>query len=191
MKKVIIITGYLASGKSYFYNKVKQEMQIDAFSKDELKINISRNLKSKKKFDDYELGNIAFKKMIDEIEKLMESQKDIIIEGAFSNETVKNKENEQKRIMELIKKYEYTCCVFRMTGEMKILYERFVYREKSGERNYALQFDVVCNYRIFDLINKKLDKCLLGDYVIEIDTTDFSKVDYLKYFDIIKKFIGN
>lgn len=192
MKKIIIITGCLASGKSYFYNKVKLKTKIAGFSKDELKINICCDLKDQEIFDNYKLSNMAFEKMMGELENLMESGKDIIIEGAFSNKNVKNKECEQKKITHLIKKYGYSSLVFHLTGEMRTLYERFVNREKSSERDQALRFNMVSNnYRIYKLINEKLQKCLLGDYVVEIDTTNFSKVEYSKYFNMVEKFIDN
>lgn len=192
MKKIIIITGYLASGKSNFYNEVKLKTKIVGFSKDELKITICCDSKSQEIFDNYKLSNMAFEKMMDELENLMESGKDIIIEGAFSNKNVKNKENEQEKIMQIIKKYGYTSLVFHLTGDMRILYERFAYRERSSERNQALQFNMVSNnYRIYKLINRELQKCLLGDYIIEIDTTDFSKVEYTNFLNMVEKFIEN
>lgn len=191
MKKLIVITGCLASGKSFFYEMIKNQFNIIGINKDELKIEIG--CESEETIEgQYALGNMAFERLMDELERGMERGVDLVVEGAFSNTSTKRKINEQIKIKEKAQKYGYSLLAFNVVGDLGVLYQRFVEREKNVERNPILRMDTEkYGYRLHSLFNENLRICLFDENVIKIDTTDFSKVDYLSYLEVVNRFIND
>lgn len=191
MKKIIVITGCLASGKSFFYKMIKNQFNIIGINKDELKIKIG--CESKESIEGwYTLGNLAFEQLMNELEKCMKRGENLVVEGAFSNTTTKGKENEQIKIKEIAQKYGYSLLAFNIVGDLGVLYQRFVDREKNIDRNPVLRMNTEkYGYRLHNLFNEKLQICLFDENVIKIDTTDFSKVDYPSYLEIVNRFIND
>lgn len=187
MKKIIVITGCLASGKSFLYEMIKNQFNIIGISKDELKIEIGDKIEESIE-EWHALGNMAFEQLMNELERYMQRGEDLVVEGAFSNTTTKGKENEQIKINEIVKKYGYSLLAFNIVGDLEILYKRFVEREKDIDRNPILHINTEkYGYRLYYLFNEKLRVCLFDNHVIEIDATDFSKVDYSSYLEVINE----
>ena len=182
---LILITGQLASGKTTYGKKISNTLKIPFFSKDIIKEVLfdslyNDNISYEEKRN---LGAVSYDMFYYIIEEHMKVGTPIIAESNFVKESV-------PIIKNLLNKYNYECITLRFTGDLKVLYERFLKREYSSERHMGLnsngKFD---KYEVFEETSKKISEFKIGDNEIVIDTTDFDKIDYDKIIeDILNKY---
>jgi hypothetical protein len=100
------------------------------------------------------------------------------------------KVNEAGVIESLVKKYSYQSLTYKFMGDTRILYERYIEREKSPERGGANRDFEGIPFESFDRYCHNLDPFSIGGKVIKVDTSDFAKVDFAQYIEIARQFIA-
>lgn len=182
-RKIIIISGYLASGKSTFARQLSGAVQVPYLIKDTFKSAICTSIPIGNRAESSRYSAVTFDAMMYVTERLLETGYPIIIEGNFMPAGVK-KTDEAGMIRRLIDHYDYSPLTYKFMGDTPVLYERFLEREKSPERGQAnLMFNEL-SYRDFDMYCHNLDSFSVGGDMINLDTTDFNKIDFEK---LIKK----
>lgn len=187
-KKIIVIEGYLASGKSTFALQLAKKLNIPYFIKDTFKIALCKNITIANRDESSRFSIVTFDAMIYVAERMLETGYPIIIEGNFVPAGIK-KIDESKIISKLINKYGYTSLTFKFVGDTNILHRRFIERERTPERGQVntMGFEPSC-----DDFNKwchNLDAFDIGGKTIVINTTDFSSIDFNKHFENALTFI--
>jgi len=175
-KKIFIICGYLASGKSTFALKLSKSLNVPYLMKDTFKIALCESFTDKIKVR-RQFSDVTFDAMMYVTERLFETGYPIIIEGNFVPAGVK-KVDESAVIKVLIDKYDYQPLTFKFTADTQILYKRFIEREKLPGRGIVNMMDSEPSYDDFCKWCHALDGFSVGGEVIEIDTTDFEKIDF-------------
>lgn len=188
--KIIIVEGYLASGKSTFALKLSESLKIPYFVKDTFKIALCENISVNDRNESSRFSAVTFNAMMYAIERLFEVGYPVIIEGNFVPEGVK-RIDESNIIREIINKYSCKSLVFKFSSDTKILYRRFIEREKLPERGQVNKMGFEPSYTEFDAWCHNLDKFDVGGKVIKIDTTDFSKVNFEIYIEVARLFIDS
>lgn len=187
-KKIIVIEGYLASGKSTFALQLAKKLNIPYFIKDTFKIALCKNITIANRDESSRFSIVTFDAMMYVAERMLETGYPIIIEGNFVPAGIK-KIDESKIISKLINKYGYTSLTFKFVGDTNILHRRFIERERTPERGQVntMGFEPSC-----DDFNKwchNLDAFDIGGKTIVINTTDFSSIDFNKHFENALTFI--
>lgn len=188
-KKIIIVEGYLASGKSTFARRLSEAIGVPYLIKDTFKSALCKNIEIANRSESSKFSVVTFDGMMYVVERLMEMEYPVIIEGNFAPSGVK-KIDEAGVIKRLIETYEYQSLTYKFKGNTKILHKRFVEREDSAERGQANKLGFEVQYEDFDRWCHKLDPFDVGGEVVEIDTTEFRKVDFVEYIDMAKRFIN-
>ena len=183
MKDIIIITGELASGKTSYGKKISSILKIPFFSKDEIKEILYDSFNNNNLIyeDKRKIGANSYNVFYYIIEEQMKVGVPIIVESNFVKESI-------PIIKRLLKKYNYRPITIRFEGDLHILHRRFLKREYSNERHNGLvangAFDTFEN---FEKTAQKSKKFKIDDNEILVDTTDFSKVDFDKIIEDIRK----
>lgn len=200
MKKVIILlAGYPGTGKTYLCNKIlEKEVDFKFISQDEVKENL---------FDEIGFNNIEEKEELiersrnefyDELDKNMAIGNSIISDYPFSYK-------QKDRIENLASKYSYQIVTIRLTGDIDVIYKRRIKRDMKADRHIGHMVssyhkgDVLKNNNTADYLityddfieickNRGYNSFSLG-YLIEVDVTDFDKVDYDKVIKEIQSFL--
>ena len=189
MKKImILLAGYPATGKSYLANQIIEACgEFTIVSQDDLK---------EKLFDQYGYDDLKEKKFLEgeswvSYYSMMRIQmykvKQIISDYPFSDK-------QYGILNELSKTYGYDVVTIRLIGDLDVLYERSKQRDLDSERHLS---HIVNKYHLGDTLEDRanadgfltydvfMDRCKNSGYrkfqlghLIEIDVTDFSKVDY-------------
>lgn len=188
--KIIIIEGYLASGKSTFALKLSEALKIPYFVKDTFKIALCKNIFVNDRNESSRFSTVTFDAMMYAVERLFEVGYPVIIEGNFVPEGVK-RIDESNMIRKIINKYSCKSLVFKFSGNTQILYRRFIERDKLPERGQVNTIGYKPSPAEFDVWCHSLDRFDVGGKVIKIDTTDFSKVDFEKYIETARLFIDS
>lgn len=186
--KIIIIEGYLASGKSTFARKLSNETRIPCFIKDTFKIALCKSVGSLSREESSRFSAVTFDGIMYAAERLLETGNPVIIEGNFTPAGVK-KTNEAGEIRRLIEKYGCSPLTFKFTGSTRVLFQRFVNREGSPERGQANTMQIPFSYEDFSLWCHNLDNFDIGGEVVMVDTTNFDTVDFDKHTALARKFL--
>ncbi|MCL2841034.1 MAG: AAA family ATPase [Defluviitaleaceae bacterium] len=188
-KHIIIIEGYLASGKSTFARLLSSGLNVPYLIKDTFKEALCTSVSINSRAESSQFSAITFDAMMYVVERFMETGHPIIIEGNFVPAGVKDID-ESDRIMKLINRYSYKSLVFKFVGDTQVLHERFVKREKSPERGKANTMFSEVLYHDFDTWCRSLDGFNIDEEIIKIDTTDFTKIDYTHYIEKARLFMS-
>ena len=188
-KKIIIIEGYLASGKSTFALQLSKALNVPYFMKDTFKIELCKNISITNRNESSLFSAVTFDAMMYVTERIFETGGPIIIEGNFVPGGVK-KVDEAGAIKHLIDKYGYTSLTFKFIGDTQVLYQRFIDREKTIERGQANKIGMDVSYDTFSQWCHNFDDFNVSGKTIQVDTTDFSSVNFNTYIESAKQFMS-
>lgn len=188
-KKIIIVEGYLASGKSTFALELSKQINVPYLIKDTFKITLCKNIEVSDRNESSRFSTVTFDAMMYVVERMFETGCSIIIEGNFVPSGVK-KVDEAGVIRQLIDQYGYDTLTFKFTGDTKVLHRRFVEREGTAERGKVNKIDSEVTYDEFNTWCHDLDNFDVGGKVVEVDTSDFDLVDFDSYIEIAREFCG-
>ena len=188
-KKIIIVEGYLASGKSTFALQLSQYINVPYLIKDTFKIALCESISIASRNESSAFSAVTFDAMMYVTERMFETGGPIIIEGNFVPAGVK-KVDEAGVIRRLIDKYDYSSLTFKFTGDTQVLYKRFVEREETLERGRVNKIESDVSYDEFNGWCHNLGGFDVGGKIIRVDTTCFDSVDFEGYFEAARQFIG-
>lgn len=181
--KLIIVTGYCATGKTTFSQKLSDEINIICFNKDYIKAVLGKNLDIDTPEQRSRLSVTTFNLIVHNMEIFMEKKIPIIVESNF-------KLSEGKVIKELIQKFNCQALTFLMLGNLKVLHKRFVERDNKPERDKANRSEGAFNdYDKFEKAIKPLGEFNVGSKIIKIDTSNFENIDYKEYIEEARNFL--
>ena len=181
IKKIIVVTGYCATGKSTFANKLSQDLNIPCFSKDTLKEAMAEGFGSNSK-ELHDKGSAAVvNMMLHLLECCLKADNPCILEANF-------RLFQGEQIKALVEKYNAECITFLFTGDLNVLYHRYI--ERVSVRHWV--HEVVGEDKDFFIqghLNSKMGEVNIGQ-VINIDATDFQTINYDELITIAKDFIN-
>ena len=188
-KKIIIITGHLATGKTTFAAKLSEMLGIPYFSKDMIKNALNRSFPVENHGDSRRLSAIAFDTIAFNTERFMEVGLPLIIEANFVMEENHGGIKEGDGLHALIKRYGYQSLTYIFMGDLPVLYKRFVARDALPERGIANKMWGGYTFEDYRQDNLHLEIFNIGGEIVKIDTTDFAAVDFCKYIKIAHTFL--
>lgn len=196
MKKVILLAGYPATGKTYMSNIIKEGALHSMYiSQDEIKemlydkIGFS-NLKEKMEIIEY-----ARTIFYDIVIRSIEQNDTLILDYPFSYKQM----NFLKRLEE---EYEVEFLTIRLVGDLDVLYERRFERDLAAERNKGHILESYHGYESYTRESYPLSRaeykqnCISGHYgqfelgeLLEIDVTVYAQIDYDCILQVVKSFL--
>jgi predicted kinase len=189
-KKIIIIAGYFASGKSTFALKLSKEINVPYLIKDTFKSAICFNLPITNREEGRRFSAATFDAIVYVTERFMEAGYPLIIEGNFVMGGYM-KLNEGDVIKSLIERHNYQSLTYIFWGDTRIICDRFNEREKLPERGQANQVFAELTYDDCEKWLPPLAEFTVGGKIFKVDTTDFDKVDYDHLFNTAHNFMLN
>ena len=187
-KKIIIIEGYLATGKSTFALQLSKALNIPYLIKDTFKIALCKNIPVTSRTESSVFSTVTFDGMMYVAERMLETSIPIIVEGNFVPADVK-KIDEAGAIKRLIDRYNYASLDFKFTGDTRVLHQRFLEREKTVERGEVNKIGMDVPYDTFNQWCHSLDGFDIGGETIRVDTTYFPDVNFNTYIKLAKEFM--
>lgn len=187
-KTIVLLAGYPATGKSYLCGKILEKLpELVVVSQDEMKEEL---------FDQYGFDNMEEKVRI-ELQSwacYYERMDQLLREGASVISDYPFSDKQKGRIAKLADQYGYQVVTFRLIGDLEVLYERSRKRDLSPSRHLS---HLVSKYQKGDVLEDRrkadclvtydifMDRCRNRGYgtfelghLIEVDVTDYDKIDY-------------
>ena len=185
-KKIILIGGYSASGKSTFSHKLSEELNIPCFNKDIIKETLGDSFGAEGGLVFEKGSNAAFMLILQIIESFLGSNSMCIIDSNFTME-------ELNEINILLEKYNGSCLIYKFTADLDILFDREIKRSpqrhwvhKRPQSNSNEERKLFKQIMLDKVAIEEADK--IGQTVI-VDTTSFNNINYEELFDTAKNFI--
>ena len=180
---IIIITGRPAAGKSTLAKWLSHELQISVVSKDRIREELFERLGWK----DREWAEMLGKASVDMMFYFARAElvgHSIIMDNAF------NPVLSVSRFQALKDQFKADSIQIICNAADEILYERFKARAESGSRHPGHGDETVLN-GFWEYLTSGYSPFLdIGGSVIEVETTDFAKVDYQEILEQVKSLLA-
>lgn len=192
----ILVTGIPAAGKSTMAKVLSEKLRLPVISKDSIKELLFDNVGFQSRAEKVNLGTASMEIMYYAAGQLMKAGQPFILENNFEYSSGHGMEN-------LLEKYQYSALTITLTGDYKVIYQRFLERENSPDRHRGHvvndcypekkenQLEAskakTISYENFvhGIERRGFDAFCVDGRQIKVDTTDFSKVNMEELFSQI------
>lgn len=180
--KIILISGYCATGKSTFSHNLANRYKLPCFNKDTLKEVIGEGFGAENTDVHKKNSTVTFSLMLHIAEKFLQTGQICILESNF-------KKSESVHIESLLAKYDCECLTFLFKGDLDAIYDRYKERDRLGERHWV-HSSAGENREGFiqGHLYAGLGDVAIGQ-TITVDATVFEDVDDAKLFNIAENFL--
>lgn len=192
----ILVTGIPAAGKSTMAEALSERMKLPVISKDTIKELLFDNVGFQSREEKVKLGIASMEIMYYVAGQLMKAGQPFILENNFEYSSEQGMKN-------LLEKYQYSALTITLTGDYKVIYQRFLERESSPDRHRGhvvndcyperkennpetLKSKTISYENFVHGIEKRgFDAFCADGRQIKVDTTDFSTINMEELFSQI------
>lgn len=192
----ILVTGIPAAGKSTMAEVMSERLKLPVISKDTMKELLFDNVGFQSRAEKVNLGIASMEIMYYVAGQLMKIGQPFILENNFEYSS-------EYGIRNLLAKYQYSALTITLTGDYKVIYQRFLERESSPDRhrghvvnncypekkenNLKTPKAKTISYENFvcGIGQRGFDVFCVDGRQIKVDTTDFSKINMEELFSQI------
>lgn len=192
----ILVTGIPAVGKSTMAEVMSKRLKLPVISKDTVKELLFDNVGFQSRAEKVNLGIASMEIMYYAAGQLMKAGQPFILENNFEYSS-------EYGIKNLIEKYQYSALTITLTGDHKVIYQRFLERENSPDRHRGHVVNdcypekkenepknpkaKTISYENFvrGIEQRGFDVFCVDGRQIKVDTTDFSKINMEELFSQI------
>ncbi|MBO7614434.1 MAG: AAA family ATPase [Bacilli bacterium] len=171
MKKVVLITGDLAAGKSTLADNLSKTLNFTCIKKDCVKEIICDSVGFSTREENKRISVAAVNSMIHFLEQTLKIGGEVILEANFRLEEI-------LRIQDIVKQYNGELFIIYLTGDPKVLYERFLSRVPTRHRAH-LSIGLDKDYNKFVEYINDLRNQLERIDCLKIDTTSLLEEDVI------------
>ena len=179
MKKLLLITGDLAAGKSTFANILSDRYHTNVFIKDTIKEVLGNTIGFSNREENKRLSVATMELMMFLFSEFMKLDKDLILEANFHTA-------ELQRLHQMASAYHYQVLTLVLQGDVEILHKRYINRIRNENRHPVHlsttldifdDFQKCTNYlRSAEILGRALHICT-NDFSYQTDPAVFAKID--------------
>lgn len=193
---IIVLTGMPATGKSTVCRALTREFGFPIVEKDAIKEQLFDTLGFSCYAEKRALDHAANAVVIHMVERILEAGGSAIVDNNFDTES-------GRKFSALLERYAPKCaCVF-LRGDLDVLHERYTKRDNSHQRHLghvlqehyppregdSLYYTMTRDEFYEKFMKRGMDSFTCPGGRIEVDTTDFSKVDTEAIVAEVKKML--
>jgi predicted kinase len=176
---LIIVAGPPCTGKTTLAKKIAAKFKLLLLYKDGIKEPLMDSLGAENREKSRKIGIATYKVLYVLFESAMRTGNSLVIESNFYAEY------DSDKLSSLIRKYGYAAVQIQCRSEGKVLFERYMKRANSGDRHPG-HFDMQYQNIESALAKGYTEPLKVDGQLIDLDTTDFEKIDYDKLYKAIE-----
>ena len=177
MRKVILVNGDIATGKSHFALILKERFNLPLYTKDEYKEKLADSYTVFTYALSHELSIQAMNMLVESFVREAVKGNDVILEANFHEDYL-------FAIKEIADKFDYEILDINLVGTPSILYMRYIHRKDHEDRHKVHAINRINDYPEFErYVLERKNERQVGT-VIEVDADDLS---YQKDEELIGK----
>lgn len=177
MRKLLLIMGDLAAGKSTFANILSQRYKVALFSKDTIKEILGDTIGFSNREENLKLSHAAVELMIFFFSQMAKLNKNLILESNFHT-------SELERLHTLARENGYEVLTLVIRGNVEIMYKRYMNRKNHENRHPVHLSTTLDVYEDFKKCAEQAQKEVIPGKILTICADDFS---YQNDESILKK----
>ena len=193
----ILVTGIPAAGKSTMAKVMSEKLKLPVISKDTIKELLFDNVGFQSRAEKVKLGIASMEIMYYVAGQLMKAGQAFILENNFEYSS-------EQGIKSLLEKYQYSVLTVTLTGDYRVIYQRFLERENSPDRHRGHVVNdcypekkennmktlkaktISCESFIRGIEQRGSDVFCVNGRQIKVDTTEFSRINMEELFSRIE-----
>lgn len=167
MRKLLLITGDLATGKSTFSDTLSKRYDTVVFMKDTIKEVLGDTIGFANREENLKLSKATMELMIFAFSQFAKLNQDLILEANFHKADL-------ERLHEIAAVHNYEVMVLVLRGDVNILHRRYlnrIYNENRHPVHLSTTLDVFEDFRQY--LETSRNEEITGN-VLQIDANDFS-----------------
>ena len=183
MKKLLLIAGDLATGKSTFANILGERYDTNLFFKDSIKEVLGDTIGFSNREENLRLSNASMELMIFIFSEFVKLNKNLILESNFHT-------SELERFHKIASENDYEVLTLVIRGDVEILHKRFINRIQNEKRHpvhLSVSLDVFDDFR--SSLERSRREHIPGnvfylnadDFSYQTDKEIFAKIDEFMY----------
>ena len=176
---LIIVAGPPCTGKTTLAEKIAGKFNLLLLHKDGIKEPLMDSLGAENREESRRIGIATYKVLYTLFESIMRTGNSLVIESNFYAEY------DSEKINLLIRGFGYVAVQIQCRTEGKVLFERYMERANSEDRHPG-HFDLQYQNIEPALMNGCTEPLKIDGQLIDLDTTDFERIDYEKLFETIE-----
>ena len=196
--KLIVVAGMPATGKSWIAGKLKDRFGLPVIEKDAIKERLFDTVGVESYEEKRALDVAANQELLETVRRMAEAGRSLIIDNNFDEESA-------QELGRIIEEFGIDCTTVFLSADPEVLYRRYVERDAAHRRHlgHAMQthypphegesteFSMTREGFSERFFRRKMDRMSWPGSRIDVDTTDFEKVDleglYFKISTILQK----
>lgn len=169
---LIIITGHPGTGKTRLGRELSAALEVPLFSKDAIKERLFDTLGAHDQTWSRQVSGAAHRITDYVLDEELRTGHAAIIESNFKPEY------DNARFEVLKETYHMPIIQILCWADGEVIFERFMERQRSSERHAGHVIDISPEEIRASFVGGRLPTLSIADETIEVDTTDFTRVDY-------------
>ena len=180
-RKLILIGGYCATGKSTFSRRLSERVGFLCLNKDTLKEVVADTLGDMiERSYNSTLSITATRLMIHAAQRSMAAGQPLILESNF-------RPHEVNELGAMADASRYACLTYLFTAPLPLCYDRYYAREGTPERHWVHASVEGMDFETFRKGHVPFGEIELGQ-MVRVDAADFSAIDYEALFQVAEGF---
>lgn len=182
MKKLLLVTGDLATGKSTFANILSHRYDTNVFSKDSIKEVLGDTIGFTNREENLKLSKATMELMSFLFSEFGKLNKDLILEANFHTQDL-------ERLHQIAASYNYGVLTLVLRGNVEILHKRYLHRIHHENRHpvhLSTTFDIFQDFQEYTQYFRSEE---IPGEIIKIDANNFSYQNDAGIFARIDEFM--
>ncbi len=167
MRKLLLITGDLATGKSTFSNILSQRYKVNVFFKDSIKEVLGETIGFTDRAENKKLSNASMRLMFFIFSEFSKFGKDLILESNFHTK-------ELEKLHEIAQDNDYEVLTIALYGNSEILHKRYLNRKNNENRHPVHLSTTLDVFEDFKKCSDYLTNVEIPGDVIRVNADEFS-----------------
>lgn len=166
MKKILLITGDIVTGKSTFANILSQRYNTNIFCKDSIKEILRDTIGFSDREENKKLSNASMELMFFIFSEFVKLGKGLILEANFHKAELEN-------LHKIAQNNDYDVLTIALFADVEVLHERYLNRMANENRHSVHLSTTIHKFDDFKKCSDYLTSIKIPSEVIRINATDF------------------